>query len=153
MHELIQELQLYHREKARNLFDLERCVESLLADRPSRKYAQTLRGLFEPFQNTAEIAHHHNEEIILLELRKTPAPIHRRVDEISADHRAFDKIIVEISTKMTDDSVGCAELCSTIQNFVATYNDHASGEENIFFPIADKFLEVSHWRRIEKAWK
>ena len=153
MHELIQELQQYHREKARNLFDLEKSVNNLLENGSSEEYGQTLQALFEPFQNIAEVAHHQNEEVILSELRKTSAPIHRRVDEISADHEAFDRKIVEISTKIIDHSVSCTELCSTIKSFVAIYKDHADGEENIFFPMADKYLTGSHWGRIKKAWK
>ena len=153
MHELIEELQQYHKEKARHLFDLERCVVSLGENGPNEEYAQLLRAMFEPFQNVAEVAHHHNEEAIFDELCKTSAPIHRRVNEISGDHQAFGRIILEISTKIIDQSVSCAELCSTIGSFVAIYKDHADGEENIFFPVADKFLQDKHWNRICKAWK
>jgi len=102
-----------------------------------------------------ELQQYHKEksQIILSELRKTSAPIHRRVEEISADHEAFDTMIADNSSKIVDQSVGCDELCSRIKRFVAVYNDHANGEENIFFPIADKYLQDSHRTRIKKAWK
>ena len=109
--------------------------------------------MFKPFQDASEVAHHHNEELILAELRNTPASIHRRVEEISGDHQAFNRIIDEISTKIISHSTSCAELCATINSFVATYKDHAAGEENIFFPMADEYLEDHHWRAIEKAWQ
>ena len=153
MHELIENLQEYHRQKARHLFELESCVNDLIEFGPSEGYAQTLRTLFEPFQNTTEVAHHHNEELILGELRNTSAPIHRRVDEIPTDHEAFNKIVVEIATQIRDPEVGCAELCAIIKNFVLNYSDHADGEESIFFPIADKYLQSDHWSRIQQAWK
>lgn len=74
------------------------------------------------------------------------------MEEIPADHEAFDTMIADISSKIVDQSVGCDELCSRIKRFVAVYNDHVNGEENIFFPIADKYLQDSHWTRIKKAW-
>jgi hemerythrin-like domain-containing protein len=153
VHELIEELQQYHKEKSCHIFDLEKGVNSLTANDSPEKSTQTIQALLEPFQNKADVAHHHNEEIILSELRKTSAPIHRRVEDISADHEAFDTMIADISSKIVDQSVGCDELCSRIKRFVAVYNDHANGEENIFFPIADKYLQDSHWTRIKKAWK
>lgn len=153
MHELIVELKEYHRAKARHLLDLEKGVGSVSENDSPDDYAKILKALFEPFLNTAEASHHRNEETILHELRKTSAPIHRRVDEISGDHRAFDRIIRDISRKLDDESVGCGELCASISNFVEIYKDHAAGEESIFFPIADKYLEASHWRTIKKAWK
>lgn len=153
MHRLIVELQTYHRKKARHLFELETCISGLSENDSSDDYRDSLKVLFEPFQSATEIAHHHNEELILGELRRTSAPIHRRVEEISGDHDAFSRIVVEISTKLNDDSTSCAELCSTIRRFMEIYNDHAAGEESIFFPIADRYLQESHWQRIAKAWK
>ena len=153
MHDLIQELQHYHKEKARHLFDLEQAVERLTEEDYAGDYTPVLRELFQPFQDAMEVAHHHNEEIILAELRKTPASIHRRVEEISGDHQAFNRITAEISSKIINQSVSCAELCATITSFVATYKDHAAGEENIFFPMADKHLEAHHWLIVEKAWQ
>ena len=153
MHELILQLQQYHREKARHLYELEKVVNEFLENGPAGDYAQALHVLFDPFQSTGAANHHHNEELILAELRQSSAPIHRRVDEIPADHLAFNKIAFTISSMLQDDSIGCAELCSTMQNFIRIYDDHASGEEAIFFPIADKYLEVAHWDSIWKAWK
>jgi hemerythrin-like domain-containing protein len=153
VHELIVELQQYHRTKARHLFELETYVDIVSENESSETIAQTLRMLFEPFQDATEAAHHHNEELILHALRTTSAPIHRRVEEISGDHIAFERIIVQISGKLNNPTCDSAELCANVRRFVAIYKDHAEGEENIFFPIADKHLKVSHWRKIRNAWK
>lgn len=153
MHELIVELQKYHRTKLRHLGVLERYVGGMSEDDSRSEHAARIKVLFEPFYDTAEGAHHRNEEAILLELRKTSAPLHRRVEEISGDHDAFTGIIARISAQLDCESVGCAELRASILNFIAIYRDHAAGEESIFFPIADKYLGDAHWRRVRDAWK
>jgi len=153
MHELIEDLKEYHSAKARHLFELEECINRHPDRGALGEYAETVQALFAPFQNTVEVAHHHNEEIILRELRLTSAPIHRRVDEISGDHQAFNRIVTGISAKLNDESTIFAELQLTIRRFVDIYKDHATGEETIFFPIADRYLQDSHWQRIEKDWR
>lgn len=153
MHGLIEELYQYHKEKAVHLLDLERGTEELSEDQPLEKRIEIFQDLFEPFYCAAESAHHSNEEAILAELRKTDAPIHRRVDEISADHEAFERISTKIWARMSDQATSPAELRAAIAEFVGYYKDHADGEEMIFFPIADAHLRDSHWRRVRKIWK
>lgn len=153
MHGLIEELYQYHRDKAGHLLDLERGTDELSEDHPLEKRIEIFRELFEPFRCAAESAHHYNEEAILAELRKTDAPIHRRVDEISADHVAFERISSKIWTRMSDPATSPAELRASVTEFIGYYKDHADGEEMIFFPSADTHLNDSHWRRIRKVWK
>ena len=153
MHDLIEELQEYHRTKARHLFDLEKGVANLSNKQNFATRTQTVQALFEPFCNSPEIAHHHNEEIIVAELRLTSAPIHRRVDEISGDHQAFDRISGDIQLKIASEAVGLEELRSTIDRFIDIYKDHAAGEDTIFFPIADQYLQARNWQNIKRMWK
>ena len=153
MHYLIEELRGYHREKAVHLFNLEKGVADLSMRVNFKNRTRTIQALFEPFCNSTEVAHHHNEEIILAELRLTPAPIHRRVEEISGDHQAFDRISGEIQLKIANEAVGLEELRSTINRFIDIYKDHASGEDAIFFPIADQYLKPNQWQAIKKMWK
>lgn len=152
MHELIEELRLYHKEKARHLLDLENAVADLKEDNSQPKNMQRVRTCFEPFRCQAESAHHSNEELILLELRRTRAPIHRRVEELSSDHHAFDRICNRIWRGIADDSASSVDLASQIEHFISVYKDHAAGEDAIFFPMADKFLQDEHWLRVKKAW-
>jgi len=153
MHELIVELQRYHSMKAHHLAKLETCISNLTEDTWHDEVRLILVDLFEPFQTSAEEEHHFNEELILQELRKTSAPIHRRVEEISGDHGAFNRISAQISGTLNDKSSGYVEISSTINRFVNIYKDHAAGEESIFFPTANQYLKESHWRCIAAEWK
>ena len=151
MHGFIEELQQFHHDKARHLDELQVFSLKLVDPNPSAR-KEELTELFEPFRNSLEEAHHRNEELILLHLRTTDAPIHRKVNEISADHAAFDRILERIVSMIFDGDVSRAELGSAVQNFVAIYNDHASSEENIFFPIADEFMAQREWRAVADDW-
>jgi len=153
VNELIDQLLEYHKVKSRHLLDLETGIDGLPEDDNPQQRKQKLQTLFSVFQNNAEESHHHNEELILSELRRTDAPIHRRVEEISADHKAFNRIADDISKKLSSESVSPGDLYSVIGHFIETYKDHANGEETIFFPIAERYLRKSHWSRIKKAWR
>ena len=151
MHGFIEELQQYHHDKAGHLHDLQNYSVRLADDRQESS-KEELTELFEPFRSKLESAHHRNEELILLHLRTTDAPIHPKVKDISADHAAFDRIIERITAMIFDAAVTRAELSATIQSFVTIYNDHAGGEENIFFPIADQYLTAREWRAVGNDW-
>lgn len=151
MHGFIEELQQYHHDKAHHLRDLQ-AFSLALAEDGTDRVKEELTELFEPFRNKTEVAHHRNEELILLHLRTTDAPIHRKVNEISADHAAFERIIHRITAMIIDADVSRAELSATVQSFVTIYNDHAGGEENIFFPIADEYLGDREWQAVAQNW-
>lgn len=152
MHLLIQELKHYHSDKAGHLSSLQQSVRWLIENDYPEESARELAERFRPFQRDAEKAHHHNEELILQELRTTGAPIHRRVDEICDDHLALDRITASISRKIERLPEAAETVCSDIDQFIRTYDDHATGEESIFFPISDQYLTKRHWLRIEKEW-
>ena len=151
MHGFIEELQSYHHEKAHHLRELQDFAERLISER-NRAEKEELTELFAPFGSKTEVAHHRNEELILLHLRTTDAPIHRKVNEISADHEAFDRILIRITRMILNSDVSRGELSDAIHNFVAIYHDHASGEENIFFPIADEYMTERTWRAVADDW-
>lgn len=153
MHALIEELKQYHRDKAKLLLELERAVDYLAIEDGSRATVTNIRELFKPFSDPSEAVHHHNEELILLELRQTSAPIHRCVERIAGDHEAFDRMTTQIAAKIEDDSVSHGELAASIKWYVTTYGDHANGEENIFFPIADEYLQYQHWKKVKGQWQ
>ena len=152
MHELIEELRRFHSKKSYHLNLLDRAIADLSKSQQSNDTRALLRELFEPFDDPSEIAHHHNEELILKELLKTEVPIHRKVMEISTDHEAFDRITARIVSKIEDHQVEIDVLRANIQEFLVIYNDHATGEENVFFPLADKSLQDSHWNIVYKSW-
>ncbi|MBT8077567.1 MAG: hemerythrin domain-containing protein [Gammaproteobacteria bacterium] len=150
MHGFIEELQQYHHEKAGHLHALQDYSVRLVEVADTRK--DELTELFDPFRGVSETAHHRNEELILLHLRTTDAPIHRKVNEISADHAAFERILSQLMRMIVDESVSHGELSDALQNFVTVYHDHASSEENIFFPIADEYMTERTWRAVRDDW-
>lgn len=152
MHELIEELQAFHRLKAQQLLALEKARNDLLRTPASHAARKQLAELLNPFQGPAESAHHRNEEAILRQLRTTDAPIHRRVDEISGDHSAFARIIEDLVRLITDAQRPVGEVRVRIDHFINQYGDHASNEELIFFPIADQHLTGSDWQQIKLIW-
>lgn len=152
MHDLIEELRRFHSKKSYHLNLLDRAIADLSKSQQSTDTRPLLRELFEPFDDPAEIAHHHNEELILRELLTTDIPIHRKVTEISADHEAFDRITARIVSKIENPQIEIDILRANIQEFLVIYNDHANGEENVFFPLADRNLQDSHWNKVYKSW-
>jgi hemerythrin-like domain-containing protein len=153
MHEFIEELHRYHRDKARHLFELECCAEELSEGSAKRSSTRLLRRYFEPFCSPDETAHHAKEELILAELQRTEAPIHRRVNEIAADHQAFDRICTNIWASIIAHPDSPSEIISPIRQFISVYKDHADGEEAIFFPIANNYLKPRNWHEVEKHWQ
>ncbi len=151
MHELINSLQQYHHEKAHVLSQ----IDSLVLEIGKREQsARTeLRALLESFHSGAESAHHHNEELILLELRKTAVPIHRLIENISEEHAAFHRILGRLNARVVDSSISCEVVSSDIIWFARQYDEHATAEETIFFPAADNALSSDAWSRVEKAWR
>lgn len=152
MHELIVELQQYHKTKAGVLLDLESKAIALLETNARDGCWSAIQSLFEHFQSKSELTHHQNEELILTELLTTSAPIHRRVEQIAADHTAFVRITSSIERKLSDPDASRNEMSSDIRSFVQIYKDHANGEDMIFFPMADKYLENHHWATVRKNW-
>ena len=150
MHELIEELQQYHHEKAGHLHALQDFSIRLVDDSSTVK--DELTELFAPFRCGSETAHHRNEELILLHLRTTDAPIHRKVNDISADHAAFERILWQLMKMIVDADVSRGELSDALKNFVSVYHDHASSEENIFFPIADEYMTERTWAAVRGDW-
>ncbi|MCB1756942.1 MAG: hemerythrin domain-containing protein, partial [Gammaproteobacteria bacterium] len=128
MHKLIEQLQRYHAEKARVLADLQSLNGSLAeTDDPSAVLLQ-LTEILQGFDGSAETEHHHNEELILAELRKTDAPIHRRVEEITGDHKAFSKILARLLDQLEENQDDLQLISSEISEFIKNYEDHANTE-------------------------
>ena len=153
MHGLIEELQQYHSDKAGHLSALWNFVGSVDGAALNEADWRDLKQLFQPFHMRSESIHHHNEELILFELKTTEAPIHRRVAEISADHAAFDRIVGKLVKQIEAAEVSDAQISAELTRFMEIYDDHANGEENIFFPLADRFLSDKNWRRVARSWK
>ncbi len=152
MHRRIEELQQYHAKKSKALKELQSSISLLAETENLPALVGKIQELLSAFDADTESEHHRKEELILEELRKTEAPIHRKVDELSGDHRAFAKILGRLH-QLIEENKGDPDLLSVqIGEFIKHYEDHAGTEELIFFPMADQYLEESNWQNVEKQW-
>ena len=65
--------------------------------------------------------------------------------------RAFGRIAGQL--KMLEDTTQETRVITdTVDDFIKKYYDHMDAEENIFFPVADKWLSDNQWQEIKRQW-
>ncbi len=149
--ELIGDLHRFHRKKSSLLGQVRASVDEV-EDHDAR-VRRELIDLCRSFHSDAEAAHHHNEELLLESLRTTEAPVHNRIEHISAEHRSFHQIVERLLAMLGDPGVEPAIIAAEIRWFMDLYEHHATNEEAIFFPMARKYIEEPDWVRIEVQWR
>ncbi|CAN7433098.1 hemerythrin domain-containing protein [Pseudomonas sp. GL-B-26] len=151
MNILLKELHTYHHEVAIKITQIKGLLGRLRHESASADDCKLLFKLLEALHGDAERYHHENEELIRRALLATEAPIHQRVKDIERDHQAFGRIAGQL--KMLEDSTQEARvIADTIDDFIKKYYDHMDAEENIFFPVADKWLSDIQWQEIKRQW-
>ena len=151
MNVLLKELHTYHHEVAIKITQIKGLLGRLRHESASADDCKLLFKLLEALHGDAERYHHENEELIRRALLATEAPIHQRVKDIERDHQAFGRIAGQL--KMLEDSTQEARvIADTIDDFIKKYYDHMDAEENIFFPVADKWLSDIQWQEIKRQW-
>lgn len=151
MNVLLKELHTYHHEVAIKITQIKGLLGRLRYESASADDCKLLFKLLEALHGDAERHHHENEELIRRALLATEAPIHQRVKDIERDHQAFGRIAGQL--KMLEDSTQEARvIADTIDDFIKKYYDHMDAEENIFFPVADKWLSDIQWQEIKRQW-
>lgn len=151
MNILLEELHRYHHEVAIKITQIEGLLGRMRHESAGADDCKLLFKLLEALHGDAERHHHENEELIRRALLATEAPIHQRVKDIERDHQAFERIAGQ--HKMLEDSTQEARvIADTIDDFIKKYYDHMETEENIFFPVADKWLSEIQWQEIKRQW-
>lgn len=151
MNILLEELRRYHHEVAIKITQIEGLLGRMRHESAGADDCKLLFKLLEALHGDAERHHHENEELIRRALLATEAPIHQRVEDIERDHQAFERIAGQ--HKMLEDSTQEARvIADTIDDFIKKYYDHMETEENIFFPVADKWLSEIQWQEIKRQW-
>ncbi|WCM48509.1 hemerythrin domain-containing protein [Pseudomonas sp. WJP1] len=151
MNVLLNELHAYHHEVAGKINRVKALLQKLRHESAGSDDCKLLFKMLEALHGEAERHHHENEELIRRALLTTEAPIHPRVEDIERDHQAFGRIagqlmMLEDSTKET------SVIAAAIDDFITKYYDHMEAEENIFFPMADKWLSGIQWQEIKRQW-
>lgn len=151
MNILLEELRRYHHEVAIKITQIRGLLGRMRHESAGADDCKLLFKLLEALHGDAERHHHENEELIRRALLATEAPIHQRVEDIERDHQAFERIAGQ--HKMLEDSTQEARvIADTIDDFIKKYYDHMETEENIFFPVADKWLSEIQWQEIKRQW-
>ena len=151
MNVLLKELQAYHHEVAIKINKIKELLKKLRHEPDDVDDCKPLFKMLEALHGDAERHHHENEELIRLALLATEAPIHPRVNDIERDHQAFGRIAGQL--KMLEDTTQETRVITdTVDDFIKKYYDHMDAEENIFFPVADKWLSDNQWQEIKRQW-
>ena len=150
MHELIDELVRYHRAKAAVLTEMQLLFPAV--EKGNANSRDALGILFESFRCGNEKAHHHNEELILDELRRGDSPIHARIERTAEEHIIFGQLAHRLCSEISGSIGEPAVVVANVEWFLNQYDDHASNEETILFPAAERKLSASGWSRVRKDW-
>ena len=151
MNVLLKELQAYHHEVAIKITRIKELLRKMKHESDGADDCKLLFKMLEALHGDAERHHHENEELIRLALLATEAPIHPRVKDIERDHQAFERIAGQL--KILEESTQEARvIADNIDDFIKKYYDHMDAEENIFFPVADKWLSDTQWQEIKRGW-
>lgn len=151
MNVLLKELLAYHHEVAIKITRIKGLLAKVRHESAGADDCKLLFKVLEALHGDAERHHHENEELIRRALLATAAPIHQRVKDIERDHQAFERIAGQL--KMLEDSTQeMRVIADTIDDYIKKYYDHMDAEENIFFPVADKWLSDIQWKEIKRQW-
>ncbi len=147
MHPLLQELHNEHLTISIKLADIERAISTPLQLKPfALKVILDLSELL----NSSDLIHHYNEELIRTALFNSQAPIHPRVNDIHCDHLSFQRMPSVLEEKQL--LLSSNEIQALIKELILQYYDHMDGEENIFFPQADRWQNDDQWSSISGQW-
>lgn len=151
MNTLLNELHTYHHEVAKKITQIKALLGKMKHEPAGADDRKLLFQELEALHGDAERHHHENEEIIRRALLETEAPIHQRVKDIERDHLAFGRIAAQLKA-LEDSTQELKVIADTIDDFIKKYYDHMESEENIFFPMADKWLSDTQWQEVKSQW-
>ncbi|WP_298771334.1 hemerythrin domain-containing protein [uncultured Shewanella sp.] len=152
MHPLLQELYDYHHDASKVIDELSGLLTQVKYKRSSLADVKPVFQLLSLLHSDAERRHHLNEELIRQQLVATELPLHPRIQDLENDHHGFDRIADHLKL-LVDSELSHKEMAAIIDDYIRKYYDHIDGEENIFFPMADKYLTSNDWETIRAQWK
>lgn len=152
MNTLLNELHNYHHQVAITIKQVSNLLSVLKSDACSASDCKKLFRLLDELHGDAERHHHENEELIRRALQVTQAPIHQRVKDIERDHHGFERIAEQLKA-LENSGQAPREMVAFVEDYIRKYFDHMDGEENIFFPMAQKWLTESQWQEVKRQWK
>lgn len=152
MHRLLQELYDYHHDASKVIDELNVLLNHLKLATSSVGNRQAVFHLLSVLHSNEERQHHQNEELIRKQLVATKRPLHPRIQDLENDHNGFDRIADHLKL-LVDSELSHREIAAIIDDYIRQYYDHIDGEENIFFPMADKHLSDLDWQEIKNQWQ
>ncbi|MGQ7956848.1 hemerythrin domain-containing protein [Pseudomonas sp. SP16.1] len=152
MHPLLEELHSYHHDLCTSIAQLRKLLARFKDGSCDDAGRRELFELLASLHGDAEARHHRNEELIRLQLLATRAPLHQRVLEIERDHQGFARIAGQLAA-LEQSGHTPEEIASVVEDYLRHYHDHMDSEENIFFPMADEWLDDQHWQVVRQQWQ
>lgn len=152
MHPLLQELYDYHHDASKVIDELSGLLIQLKYEGSSVADIKPVFHLLSILHSDTERRHHLNEELIRQQLVATDLPLHPRIQDLENDHHGFDRIADHLKL-LVDSELSHREMAAIIDDYIRKYYDHIDGEENIFFPMANKYLTSDDWETIRSQWK
>ncbi|WP_299493354.1 hemerythrin domain-containing protein [uncultured Shewanella sp.] len=152
MHPLLQELYDYHHGASQIIDELSNLLIQVKHKPLSVPDIQPIFNLLAILHSDEEQLHHQNEELIRQQLVATDLPLHPRIQDLENDHHGFDRIADHLKL-LVDSELSLREMAAIIDDYIRKYYDHIDGEENIFFPMANKYLTDKDWEMIQQRWQ
>jgi hemerythrin-like domain-containing protein len=152
MNPLLKDLHTYHHNIAISINQISKLLGELKTEACPPTECARLFNLLGSLHGDAEKRHHQNEEYIRECLLKTQAPIDQRVKDIEHDHRGFDRIAKKLK-ELEYSNLTQKEIVSIVEDYIKKYYNHMDIEENIFFPLAEKWLTDNQWQEIKDRWQ
>ncbi|MCL1124629.1 hemerythrin domain-containing protein [Shewanella surugensis] len=152
MHALLKELYDYHHDASKVIDELSVLLNHLKQATSPLVDSQAVFHLLSVLHSDEERQHHQNEELIRKQLVAREIPLHPRIQDLENDHNGFDRIADHLKL-LVDSELSHKEISAIIDDYILKYYDHIDGEENIFFPMADKYLSDLDWQEIKNQWQ
>ena len=140
-----------HRNMAKLLNVLERQLE-VFDDSGVPDY-DVIRGVLDYCTSYPDVCHHPKEDLVLDALGARDPATADRVGDLRADHEELAALTVRFLAQVHRVMAG-AELPrdwfgDMARDFLESYRDHMTMEEEVFFPLAEETLVPEAWAQID----
>jgi hemerythrin-like domain-containing protein len=110
-------------------------------------------------QLCVSIHHHHTiEDEVVWPILTASAGAAVDVHDLEDDHAQLDAVLATLDAHTTafaraaaDDTCAATDLAATLDQAYQLLSEHIADEEEVVFPIVDRYVSVADWDRVEKA--
>lgn len=115
-----------------------------------------LSDIMHYFVNYPDLYHHPLEDQVFAVLKKKAPALAGKVDQLYSEHVQMGEAsesLLELTTELQGNAVTPRDrVVRAFRDFVRQYREHLHREERELLPAAEKTLETSEWRLLEKQF-